>query len=144
MGDQNDRRLNSSSRIKLLVYLPIQGRLRDSNMTAAQKAQMLNKPAQHIASGQPPHKRQKHDHGSTTLANSLPSPVHSYENKTASPEQLQLLLLLAEKYFAAAYAGHSWAGLEVSPQGLIATGLGCLEAVLKVYSTNNSSTLWRI
>lgn len=140
MGDQNDRRLNSSSSTKILVYLPIHGRLRHSNMTAAQKAQMLNKPAQR----QPPHKRQKHDHGSTSLANSLPSPVHSHENKAASPEQLQLLLLLAEKYFDAAHAGHSWAGSEVSPQGLIATGLGCLEAVLKVYPTNNSSTLWRI
>lgn len=113
-------------------------------MTAAQNAQMLNKPAQHIASGQPPHKRQKHDHRSTSLANSLPTPVHSHENKAASPEQSQLLLLLAEKYFVAAHAGHSWAGPEVSPQGLIATGLGCLEVVLKVHPTKDSIKLWEI
>lgn len=105
-------------------------------MTASQNFQMLNNPAQHIASGQPPHKRQKHDHMSTSLANSLPTPVHSHENSAASPEQLQLLLSLAEKYFAAAHAGQSWVGPEVSSQGLIATGLGCLEAVLKVLQLN--------
>lgn len=113
-------------------------------MTAAEKAQMLNKPAQHIASGQPPHKRQKYDNRSTSLANSLPTPVHSHENRAVSPEQLQLLLLLAEKYFAAAHVGQSWAGPEVSSQGLIATGLGCLEAVLKVHPTNYSIIIWKI
>lgn len=109
-------------------------------MTATQKPQILNKsttsPAQHIASGQPPHKRQKHDHRSTSLANSLPAPTYSNENRAAYPEQLQLLLLLAEKYFAAAHAGHSWAGPEVSSHGLIALGLGCLEAALKVHLVN--------
>lgn len=65
----------------------------------------------------------------TTAAAQSPTPPLDYQ---------LLLISLAEEYFAAAYSGGSLAALvrrETEMQSyykLIATGLGCLEAVLKV------------
>ena len=86
-------------------------------------------PVQPIVPDHAPNKRRKHEH---TLARSLPTPVYAHQNKTPSPERSWLLLSLAEKYFAAAHTSNSWAVPEVGYQGLIAIGLACLEAVLKV------------
>lgn len=83
----------------------------------------------------------------SSISNSIPLP----QNRTFSKNEISipiaatppldytlLLLSLAEDYFAAAYGEGSLTALgrgegELQPYyGLIATGLGCLEAVLKV------------
>ena len=79
-------------------------------------------------------------HGISTISPKIATPVaHSAPRSAAPPLDYQLLLLsIAEDYFAAARgAGSALALLQRQPdileyQKLVATGLSCLEASLKV------------
>ena len=89
-----------------------------------------------------------HHSSIAALSNATPLGVEHHSVSAAPPVDYQLLLLsLAEDYFAAAYNGGSVQALLLRQsrvteyQKLIATGLSCLEASLKVWTCSGNSCL---